>query len=313
MIVVTGPNGNVGAELVQRLMAQNELPFRIAAHHPEKVRRLFGASAPLLKFDFDDRATWPAVLEGIRMLFLLFPLPHPVTARERMVPFVAAAARAGCRHIVFVSVPPAERSKLIPHYVVERAIEASGVPYTFLRSGFFAQNLCADLSTHGVDIARHDEIFLPAGKGRTAFLDARDVAHAAHEVFRHPGPHRNKVYQLTGPEQLDFDQVAQVLSEELGRPIRYARPGLARWLRRYRRRGLVWDILLYMSLAYTLKRFGREEACTADLRALIGHDGRTLREFVRDHRHRWTLQVAAETLRSLEAARAARGRWRRGR
>lgn len=312
MIVITGPNGNVGTELVERLVAQHDLPFRIAAHNPDKLYRLYGRDVPVAKFDFDDQTTWPATLEGITSLFLLFPLPHPVTARERMIPFVDAAVKAGCKHIVYVSVPIAGWAKFVPHYPVERHIETCGIPYTFLRGAFFTQNLCRDISTHHVDIAERNEIFVPAGDGKTAFLDSRDVADAALVVFRNTEAHRNKAYTLTGPEKLSYGEVAKILTEELGRPIRYAKPGLIRWIWRYWRRQVGWDVMIFMIIAYTLTRIGRNEPQTPDLAQLLGQPGRTVRDFARDYRHRFTPQAAAATLKWVQDVKDT-PRWRTGR
>lgn len=129
-----------------------------------------------MALDFDDRSTWPAVLEGVTDSSLLFPLPSPKAVRIRMIPFIDAAVRAGCRHIVYVSVPAADTQRVVPHHAVENHIKQSGAHYTILRCGFFMQNLCRKVSTHGVDIMDRGELFVPGGRGRTTFLDSRDVA-----------------------------------------------------------------------------------------------------------------------------------------
>jgi uncharacterized protein YbjT (DUF2867 family) len=291
MIVVTGPNGNVGTELVRMLIADGTLPFRLAANTPEKIDRLYGPDTPRTRFSFADRATWPATLEGVSTLFLLFPLPHPRTARSWMVPFVRAAAAAGARHIVYVSVPGADRQKLVPHYRVERAIEASGVPYTFLRSAFFSQNLVRDITTHAVDIATSGEIIVPAGKGLTSFTDSRDVAEVALMVMRNPAAHANQAYVLTGPEALSYHDVAAIMSEELGRPIRYREPSMLRFWRTVGPR-VTWDTLLFMTGVYWLTRTGKNAPLTDTLPRLLGRPARTMRDFVRDHADRLTGEAA---------------------
>ncbi len=312
MIVVTGPNGNVGAELTRALTQQSDLPYRIVSRRPEALRKEFGASTPVARFDYDDRATWDQTLQGVETLFLLFPLPHPVTARQRMAPFATAAVEAGCKHIVYVSVPGADRYSVVPHYTVERHIESLGVPFTFLRPTYFSQNLCRDISTHGVDIAQRDEIFIPAGRGRTSFIDSRDVADAALAIFRDPKPHHNRAYLLTGPEHLTFYEVAELFTQVLGRRIRYAEPSLPAFWLRMARRGVGWDVIFFMTITYTLARSGRNEADSPDLRNLIGRAPRTVREFVNDYRDRWTPQATKATLAWVEQAKGS-ARWRTGR
>ncbi|MFM2042742.1 MAG: hypothetical protein RLY86_1318 [Pseudomonadota bacterium] len=292
MIVITGPNGNVGTELVRMMAAQTELPFRIAAHSPDKIRRLYGADVQAVKFDYADRGTWAGVLAGISTLFLLFPLPHPRTARTWMVPFVEAAKAAGVRHIVYVSVPGADTLKMVPHYTVERAIEATGVPYTILRASYFAQNLVRDITTHSVDIAKYGEIFIPAKGGKTSFIDSRDMASVAIDVFRHPDRHANRAYVLTGPEPLDFHQVAAMLTEELGRPVRYADPSMPRFWWRMHRRGVPFDTLFFMTIVYGLTRGGKNAPMTDTLPRLLGRPATGMRQFIRDYRDRFTPEAA---------------------
>jgi len=296
MIVVTGPNGNVGTELVKMLVGQTELAFRIAAHSPDKIAQLYGPDAPFVKFDYSDRATWAPLLAGATVLFLLFPLPHPRTAREWMVPFVKAAADAGIRHIVYLSVPGADKIPAVPHHAVEKAIVASGVPHTILRAGFFAQNLCRDITTHAVDIAAHNEIYVPAGAGRTTFVDSRDVAEVAVNIMADPALHAGQSYVLTGPEALDYSEVAALFTTELGRPIRYARPSIpAFWWRVGRR--VTWDTLFFMTVVYTLTRFGKNAPTTDTLQQLLGRPARSMAQFIHDYRDRFSGTAAATAIK----------------
>jgi uncharacterized protein YbjT (DUF2867 family) len=82
VILVTGPNGNVGTELVRMLIADGGLPFRIAANTPSKIEKLYGPDAPKVNFSFAEQSTWGPALEGVSTVFLLFPLPHPGTAKK---------------------------------------------------------------------------------------------------------------------------------------------------------------------------------------------------------------------------------------
>ncbi|GGI71488.1 NAD(P)-dependent oxidoreductase [Polymorphobacter multimanifer] len=298
MILVTGPNGNVGTELVAQLAGQSALAFRVAAHSPEKIAAKYGDAAPHVRFDFNDRSTWGAALDGVTVLFLLFPLPHPRTAKQWMVPFVAAAAAAGVRHIVYLSVPGADTTKAVPHHAVEKAIRASGVPFTILRASFFSQNMCRDITTHAVDVAKHDEIYVPAGRGRTSFIDSRDVAEAAIRIMADPAPHAGRAYLLSGPEVLDYFEVAEIFGQELGRPIRYANPSLIGFWRRVGPR-VTWDTLLFMTIVYSLTRFGRNAPMSDDLPRLLGRPARTMRDFVADHKARFT---GADAARSVKVA-----------
>ncbi len=292
MIVITAPTGNVGTEVVASL-AQNSFSqlYRVAAHKPGHISDTYGPEMPVVPFDYDDHSTWPAVLADIDLLFLVFPVPQPRTVNTRMKPFIDAAVKAGCQHIVYISVLGADSSPVIPHYHVEKHIKASGAHYTILRASFFMQNLCRKISTHGVDIATRNEIFIPAGKGKFSFIDARDVAAVALKVFAQPTDYIDHTFNFTGPEQLDLFQVAPILSQVLARPIRYTHPSMLHFWFRLLRRGVSWDTIFFMTIVYTLTRLGRNEDLTNELPKTLGRPATKMPQFVEDYKQHWLTQT----------------------
>jgi len=289
MLVITGPTGNVGTELTRALADQGAAapPYRVAAHNVERIHREFGEHVPTVFLDFDDRSTWGAALDGVTILFLLYPVPKPKTVKTWMKPFVDAATEAGVEHIIYVTVPGADHLKFVPHYKVERHIESIGVAHTFLRCSYFAQNLVRNISTHGVDIAEHDEIYIPGGRGKTTFIDSRDVAEVIIDVARDPAPHKDKTYLLTGPQRLDFYECAEILTEVLGRTITYAKPSMVGFWRRLWKRKVTWDTIAFMTIVYTLTRFDKNDPQGSDLPRLLGREATTFRTFAEDYKWRW--------------------------
>ncbi|MCA2256010.1 hypothetical protein JF710_22780 [Mycobacterium intracellulare] len=82
-------------------------------------------------------------------------------------------------------------------------------------------------------------MFIPAGKGSTDFLDARDAAEVAALARTDTTDHHDKIYHLTGPAALNMDQVASALTDALGSRVTYTHPGLMRFAARLlRRRGV---------------------------------------------------------------------------
>jgi uncharacterized protein YbjT (DUF2867 family) len=239
------------------------------------------------EFDFFDRATWPATLNGVRTMFLLFPLPGNRAARQAVIPFVEAAQQAGCLHVVYVSVFGADRARFVPHYKVEAALRESSMSTTILRCGFFMQNLHRAISTHGTDIVERAELFIPAGRGLTSFIDARDAADVAALALTDPTTHRDRIYHLTGPTTLSMHQVAKALTCALGFPVRYTHSGLVRFAARLRRRGVGWDTIGFMAAVYTLTRLGANQPITDEVAELLGRPPRTLEQFLRDNAWRW--------------------------
>jgi nucleoside-diphosphate-sugar epimerase len=138
-----------------------------------------------------------------------------------------------------------------------------------------------------------DEVVVPAGKGRTSFVDSRDVAEVAVKVMRDPAPHAGRAYVLTGPECLDYYQVAAIFTEVLGRPIAYREPSFLRFWRTVGPR-VTWDTLLFMTGVYWITRRGGNETMTTALSELLGRSPRTMRDFVADYRDRFTGEAAKQ-------------------
>jgi len=293
VFIITGPTGNIGTELCRYLVDKNpdELEFRLAAHNVDRLRSEFGPDAEIVHLDYDDPTTWPAVLEGGTVLFLLFPVPHPRTAKKWMVPFIDAAAAAGIEHVVYISVPGGDSSRVIPHNTVEQHLKASGMEWTVLRPSYFMQNLVRRLSTHGVDIAEHDEVFIPAGKSTTTFVDSRDLAVVISMMAAAPKEHRGKTYLLTGEHRKTYFDVAEVLTEALGRPITYTHPSFFAFWRRMRKRGLTRDTVFFMCIVYTLARRNVNNPVGDDLPRLLGREPTSMRQFAQDYKWRWDTET----------------------
>ena len=104
---------------------------------------------------------------------------------------------------------------MVPHAAVETWLRGSGLDWTFVRAAFFHQNLS---TTYASDIRDRDEICVPAGRGATAFVDAVDVGAVAAAALLDPAGHRCRAWTITGPEALNYAQVAAILFQILGRP-----------------------------------------------------------------------------------------------
>src|SRR5262249_8695962 len=100
---------------------------------------------------------------------------------------------------------------------VERDMENSGIAYTFLRANSFMQNF-TNFNAH--TIRDHGAFYAPHGDGKSAHIDARDVAKVAYRVLTEEG-HQNKAYYLSGPEALSGAEVANILSSVTGKAIKY--------------------------------------------------------------------------------------------
>jgi uncharacterized protein YbjT (DUF2867 family) len=276
-ILVTGATGTVGAAVVRGLLGLGAEPVAAVRNDGEPT------DAPhRVRFDFTEPATYAPALAGADGLFLM--RPPAISDAERYVnPVVEAAERAGVRRIAFLSVLGADKNPLLPHHAIERRLEAGALPYVLLRANNFMQNLA---EVHA-DEVRRGEVFVPAGDGRTGFVDARDVGEAAARWLA-SGAEERAAVPLTGPEALTYGEVAAVLSDVLGRPVRYARPGLLAFLwRKVVEERAPLPFALVMAGVYTTARLGLAARVTDDLSRMLGRPPRRFRDFAEDYRARW--------------------------
>ena len=217
--------------------------------------------------------------------------PQLSNVERDLFPALDAAAALGVARVVFLSVQGAENNRFVPHHRVEVRLRANGGAWTFLRPSFFMQNLS---TTHRRDIAERNEIFVPAGGGRTSFVDTRDVGAAAVKVLTEPG-HTLQAYELTGREALTYAQVADLFSEVLQRPIVYADPSLGSFWRRMRGYGYPRAYVGVMMALYTVCRLGLAAQVRPELARLLGREPISLEQFIGDHADCW---------QGLEGARA---------
>ena len=280
VILVTGATGNVGREVVRALRAKN-MVVRAADRDPARARALFGDDVDTVRFDYRDPATFAAA-DGARALFLLRP-PAIADVKQTLLPFIDDARRRGVRQVVFLSVAGAGKNKLVPHHAVERHLaKASG--WTVLRPGFFAQNFG---DAYRRDIVEDGRIYVPAGRGRVAFVDVRDLAELSAAIFASPAAHEETAYTLTGPEAIDFATAASQLSAALGRAIRYEPASVLGYVRHLHRRGMPWAQVGVQMVLHAGLRFGQAERVDPTLERLLGRRPRTVRDYVRDHRSTW--------------------------
>jgi uncharacterized protein YbjT (DUF2867 family) len=280
-ILVTGPTGNVGSEVFTRLVAKGA-PAVAASHNIDKARKQLGADAAVVPFDFTKPETFAGAFEGVEKMFLVRP-PDIADVKKDIAPALAAAKEAGVKHVVFLSLLGVERNPVVPHRAIEKAVRESGMAWTFLRAGFFMQNLS---TTHRDDIRDRNDVFVPAGKGKTSFIDVRDIAEVAVIALTEPG-HENKAYPLSGAVALTYEEVAREMTDVLGRPVRYSNPSARNFGKEMRRRGTPLPFILVMNGLYTVCRVGGAAQVTPDAERLLGRRPITLRQFVEDYKDTW--------------------------
>ncbi len=281
VIFVSGATGNVGGALVHELAAQGRA-VRAGSPDPERIEPIFGRAVEAVGFDFTDPATYAAAFEGVERMFLVRP-PQIGNVERDMFPAIDAAAAAGVKHFVFLSLIGVEQVKRVPHYRIEQRLTEMGVQTTFLRCSFFMQNLATALRA---EIRDRSEIYVPVGRGKTSFIDVRDIAAVAALALTKDG-HAGQAYHLTGAEALDYYEVADLLTEVLGRRVVYRNPSALGYVLRRLRAGDPPAFALVTAWLYHNTREGMADIITNDVQRLLGREPVSMRQFIEDYAALW--------------------------
>lgn len=205
MILVVGATGNIGRELVSRLVTRG--------HDVRAVSRDPGGALRVLPSEVDVRhaSVLESALDGTRALFLLQGLVDAPAV-------LAAAARRGVERVVYVSsmVAASYPESGIGRQIVagEQAVRDSGLDWTLVRPWEFQSNTLAWAPSVRAD----GSVRVPSlGKPSPAVAPA-DIAAVSVRALVDDG-HAGRVYPLTGPAELAVEEKVRVLGEVLGRPV----------------------------------------------------------------------------------------------
>jgi uncharacterized protein YbjT (DUF2867 family) len=259
-ILVLGANGKTGRRVAHRLRERG-VPVRP------------GSRSGQPPFDWEDRATWGPVLEGVRSAYISY---HPDLAvpgaDETVGAFAELAVGRGVRRLVLLAgrgEPEAEQA--------EEAVRRSGADLTVVRATWFAQNFSED---YMLDHVLAGELALPAGGTPEPFVDAEDIADVAVEALldeRHIG----ELYELTGPRPLTFADAAEEISRAAGREIRYAPVSVEEHAASAAEHGVPADVIDLLSYLFTEVLDGRNAHVVDGVERALGRAPRDFADYAK--------------------------------
>jgi uncharacterized protein YbjT (DUF2867 family) len=283
-ILITGATGNIGQEVIKALWADHTHHTIVAGvRNIAKAQAAWSAFPQLqfVNFDFEDPRTFEAALQGVELLFLLRP-PHLANVDKHFQPLIDRLKPAGVRGVVFLSVQGVETSSMIPHHGIEQRLLKAGVEYIFLRPSYFMQNLTTTLLP---DIHNHGKIILPAGRAKFNWVDVQDIGEVASLVLRRFSDFSNRSFDITGPENLNFEEVAQRMTDITQQPITYSNLNPWSFFALKKRQGMPAGMVLVMIMLHFLPRFAKEPNIAPAFRELTGKHPTALNTFLTREKH----------------------------
>ncbi|MFD7292926.1 SDR family oxidoreductase [Streptomyces sp. NPDC059897] len=218
--VVTGATGKLGRLVVTGLLDAGVPASEIAAVVRDKSRAadLAARGVELRVADYNAPETLAdAFRAGDRVLLVSGSEVGQRVPQHQAV--IDAAKAAGVALLAYTGVlggPDADFELAAEHKVTEQAILDSGLPYTFLRNGWYHENFTENLAP----VLEHGAVVANAGEGRFASASRADFAAAAVAVLTGEG-HENKVYELSGDVAWSLAEYADEVARQSGKEIVY--------------------------------------------------------------------------------------------
>ncbi|MBC5773970.1 SDR family oxidoreductase [Pontibacter sp. KCTC 32443] len=282
-ILVTGATGTVGREVVKQLSMLDGIRVRAGVHSlikGENLRRL--PDVEVVEMEFNDPESLHAAFTHADKVFLVTPLANEQVEMAKKL--VDEAKRCGVKHIVKLSALGAGAEPGIQlgrwHREIERYIEESGIPYTFLRPASFMQNF---ENYNAATIKQEGKIYMPTGDGKVSYVDARDIAAVAVAVLTGEG-HEGQIYDLTGPEAMSVDEVAETISYVTGNQVDFVNvPEDAARQAMQQQHVPDWMANSLLEL-YSVHRAGYSSGVTSRVEEITGRKPHTFRQFLQDYK-----------------------------
>ncbi len=216
MILITGASGNVGKTVLQEVAksgAQHRAMYRSAAEAAKA-----SAGTETVVADFAKPETLGAALKNVNSVYLVCsPIPELVQLESNMID---ACVAAGVKHVVQNSALGAgDYDKSFPswHRKVEEKLKGARLSWTILRPNSFHQNVVAFFAP----TIRTQAVFYNSMRdAKNSFLDVRDVAAVAAKSLA-GGEHAGKIYELNGPEAINYTELAKKISKVAVREVKY--------------------------------------------------------------------------------------------
>jgi len=287
MILITGASGNVGKTVAQEVAksgAKHRAMYRSAT---EAAKAPAGTETAIA--DFARPETLGAALNGVESVYLVCsPIPELVQLESNMIDMCVAA---GVKHVVQSSALGAgDYDKSFPswHRRVEDKLRSTRLTWTILRPNSFHQNVAAFFAP---TIHSQGVFYSSMRDAKNSFIDVRDIAVVAAKALA-GGEHAGKIYELNGPEAIDYTELARKISKVAGREVKYLDIPMEAQKKAMLKQGMPeWQVTALLDLQqYYLNGKGGET--DGLLQKLLGRAPITMDKFLAENAHEFRGQAA---------------------
>ena len=291
MNLITGAGGGVGSvsRLVVELLLHHGEPVRAMVHHDdERADQLRALGADVVAGDLTRAGDIAVAMDGANRMFfsmsvsadyLLATAEVCAVARERgRLDAIVNMSQMTVSQMTLTSTEESNQHRL--HWLAEHVLNWSGLPVIHIRPTIFLDNPLFTM-LNKQNVRKRGVLALPFGTGRTSPVAAVDVARVVAALLRDPADHIGNVYELTGPEVLDIDGLAEQYSRGLGRPVTGEDVALDVWQRDVLAQvGLPEHVQQHIATMARLHREDRYNRATDDVERVTGQPAQTVEHYV---------------------------------
>ena len=284
--LLAGATGNVGSEMVERLLATGR-KTRVFTRNANKVSR-WGNRVEVAIGDFQKPDTFARAIEGIDAVYLMHQSPD----QEEFGRLIAGATQSGQSRIVFLSSLAASEAGLQIgrlHQQKEDIISESGLQAKFIRPGGFMSNAYQWIRT----IQAEGVVYNPMADAKFPPIAPEDIASVAFTALVDPEL-PGKVFELTGGELLSVPEQVEILAKVLNRPIRCVEVSIETAIQNLIRAGVPAAMAAAVGESYQAVRSGRIFPVKDTVEKVTGHKPITFDAWARAHASRFVTGDAAQ-------------------
>ncbi|WP_018348621.1 NAD(P)H-binding protein [Longispora albida] len=260
LILVTGATGKTGRRVLDRLTERG-------------VAVRAGSRTASPAFDWADRGTWAAALDGVTAAYVsYFPDLAVPGADQDIAAFTTLAAEKGVKRLVLLSGRGEHEAE-----ACEKLVQESGLEWTVVRASWFNQNFSESFLLEAV---QSGEMALPVGAVTEPFADVDDIADVAVAALTEDR-HNGEVYEVTGPRLLSFAQIAHELTQATGRTVTYIPVTIEDYVAVLKQAEVPADFIGLFEYLFTQVLDGRNSSLTDGVQRALGREPRDFTDYAK--------------------------------
>lgn len=283
-IMVTGASGHLGSRIVELLIDSYKGKIIAGSRTLDKIKYIESKGVELRLVDFDQPELLDTSFNGVDRLLLISTdsIAVPGLRLKQHVNAIAAAKRAGVKHIIYTSLTNAETSPISfapDHFGSEMAIKDSGIPYTILRNNWYIENALSSLA----QAVASGKLVHSTSHGKVGFIAREDCAQVAAAIIN-SDKFKNVTLDVTGEESLSYTDLAGYTAEISGNPVtlvNVTEEDMRKALTSYQLPPFVVDLVATFEKAVSR---GDQDVRNSLVFELTGKHPQRVKDFLKDHK-----------------------------